>query len=511
MSQGELRFKEPRILRPRKKRPAPQQQKNTDIAIIGAGAGGLCAALRLQAMGFSVTLIEARSECGGQMRAITRDGFTMETGHAYIHDLGAWQQLWALTGGNIAKDVEFIPLSSAFRAQWLDTASFEFGTSPADLAAEIVRMSPTTSSAAIERFYDMCRDYSGSGQASTLMHRAGELIGKYARQNAQDALAPIFEDARIKEILCLFALTCGANPYGFSGARAMAEAIANTGTPHGVRGGYSRLIAALARRFELLGGQVFLGDAVRRIHVENGRVVSLETQSGGRISCRAAVISADPITAYATLFDKHLHAHHKVRSLRKRAYGPSLFAVHFGIEGRWPGIAHRTVLMPENLVSYGKTLFETGVIPRDFPIILDHPSLSDATLAPNGKSLFRAQVFVPNLTQNTIDWQGAGPLLQERVLSEVERRIIPDLRARIVTQFVQTPRDLKADFGLYGGSVFGAMPSIRAHITSAHAPRDKHITNLYLSHDMQGLGLGLDRAAKDAQRASAAIAKDIRL
>ena len=56
------------------------------VAVIGAGLGGLAAALRLQAAGIETTVLEAREEPGGQAHAIQRDGFTFCSGPAALAD-----------------------------------------------------------------------------------------------------------------------------------------------------------------------------------------------------------------------------------------------------------------------------------------------------------------------------------------------------------------------------------------------------------------------------------------
>ena len=50
------------------------------ILVIGAGVAGLSAAVRLQKLGYAVTLYEKESQPGGKMNQIKKDGFTFDLG-----------------------------------------------------------------------------------------------------------------------------------------------------------------------------------------------------------------------------------------------------------------------------------------------------------------------------------------------------------------------------------------------------------------------------------------------
>src|SRR5690349_23892661 len=56
-------------------------------------------------------------------------------------------------------------------------------------------------------------------------------------------------------------------------------------------------------------------------------------------------------------------------------------------------------------------------------------------------TLFRSKLAV--------DWEQVGPLLEQRILAEVERRLIPDLSDRIVTKFHYAPRDFALDLNAW--------------------------------------------------------------
>ena len=94
--------------------------------VIGSGFGGLALAIRLQAAGIQTTIIEARDKPGGRAYYWERDGFIFDGGPTVITDPPCLTQLWALTGHDMAQDVELIPVMPFYRLNWSDGTNFFF-------------------------------------------------------------------------------------------------------------------------------------------------------------------------------------------------------------------------------------------------------------------------------------------------------------------------------------------------------------------------------------------------
>jgi len=94
--------------------------------VIGSGFGGLALAIRLQSAGIATTLIEARDKPGGRAYFWERDGFTFDAGPTVITDPACLKELWALSGHDIAEDVELMPVSPFYRLNWPDGINFDY-------------------------------------------------------------------------------------------------------------------------------------------------------------------------------------------------------------------------------------------------------------------------------------------------------------------------------------------------------------------------------------------------
>ena len=119
------------------------------------------------------------------------------------------------------------------------------------------------------------------------------------------------------------------------------------------------------------------------------------------------------------------------------------------------------------------------MLAQDQSIYLHHPTVTDASLAPEGHSTFTALVPVPHLGKFPVDWGQIGPILERRILDEVGRRLIPDIHGRIVTKFSYAPSDFARDLNAHLGSAFSLEPVLTQSAYFRVHNRDPHIPNLY--------------------------------
>jgi phytoene desaturase len=275
------------------------------------------------------------------------------------------------------------------------------------------------------------------------------------------------------------------------------------------RGGTNRLVAALARHFERLGGTMRLADPVARIHILGNRAREVETAGGWRERFDAVASNADLVHTYRDLLGESPRGREYARKLAKKRFSPSLFLVHFGIEGNWPGIPHHTVLFGPRYKGLLDDIYDHGVLPADFSIYLHHPTVTDPSMAPEGKSTFYALVPVAHLGKLAIDWNEIAPILERRVLDEVGRRLIPDIHDRIVTKFSYTPRDFAGDLNAHLGSAFSLEPILTQSAFFRAHNRDDVLQNLYIVGAGTHPGAGIPGVLAGAKATAGLMLEDL--
>ena len=486
--------------------------------VIGAGFGGLALAIRLQSAGVATTLVEARDKPGGRGYFWERDGFTFDAGPTVITDPACLRELWALTGHDMADDIELMPVMPFYRLAWPDGTQFDYSNDERALNAEIARLNPVDVDG-YARFLGYSAQVYREGYVklghvpfldfASMVKAAPAMVKSQAWRSVYSMVSHYVEDERLRQALSFHTLLVGGNPMTTSAIYALIHKLEKDGGVWWAKGGTNRLVAAMVTHFERLGGVVRLGDAVTQVHTFGTRASEVETASGWKQRFDAVASNADIVHSYKSLLGETKRGTDKARSLARQRFSPSLFVVHFGLEGTWPGIPHHMILFGPRYKGLLDDIFDYGVLPADFSIYLHHPTVTDPTMAPEGKSTFYALVPVAHMGKLAVDWNQVGPLLEQRILAEVERRLIPDLHDRIVTRFHYAPRDFALDLSAYMGSAFSLEPLLTQSAYFRGHNRDDVLHNFYLVGAGTHPGAGIPGVVGSAKATAGLMLKEL--
>ncbi len=488
--------------------------------VIGSGFGGLALGIRLQSAGVETIIIEARDKPGGRAYYWEKDGFTFDAGPTVITDPPCLEELWRLSGRNMADDITLLPVSPFYRLNWPDGTNFDYSNDEPALRAEIARLDPRDVKG-YERFLDysaaVAREgYDKLGAVPFLdfasMIKAAPALARYqAWRSVYSVVASFVKSEKLREALSFHTLLVGGNPMSTSAIYALIHTLEKKGGVWFAKGGTNRLVAAMITHFERLGGTVRLGDPVTEVRTLGDRVTGVATVSGWEAACDAVASNADLMHLYRDLLPGNRRGARMASGLARKRWSPSLFVVHFGIEGSWPGIPHHMILFGPRYKGLLDDIYENGVLPRDFSLYLHHPTISDPTMAPPGCSTFYALAPVAHLGKAPLDWDGeVGEVMKNRVLDEIERRLIPDIRSRIVTSFHYAPTDFARDLSAHHGSAFSLEPLLTQSAWFRAHNRDDAIPNLYIVGAGTHPGAGIPGVVGSAKATAGLMLEDLR-
>ena len=487
--------------------------------VIGAGFGGLALAIRLQSAGIATTLVEARDKVGGRGYAWEREGFTFDAGPTVITDPDCLKELWALSGHDMAADIELMPVMPFYRLNWTDGTVLDYSNDEAALRREIARVAPGDAAG-----YDDFLEYAAGvyqegyvklGHVPFLdfasMVKAAPALARYqAWRSVYSMVSHFVKSEHLRQALSFHTLLVGGNPMTTSAIYALIHKLEKDGGVWWARGGTNKLAQAMATHFQRLGGTLRLSEKVSQIHTVGDRASEVETQSGWRERFDAVASNGDIVHTYRDLLSQSRRGPEMAKRLTAKRFSPSLFLVHFGLEGTWPGIPHHTILFGPRYKGLLVDIYEHGVLPRDFSIYLHHPTVTDPSMAPPGKSTFYALVPVAHMGKLPVNWDEVGPVLAERILDEVGRRLIPDIRDRIVTQFHYAPTDFASDLSAHMGSAFSLEPILTQSAWFRGHNRDDKLKNLYLAGAGTHPGAGIPGVVGSAKATARLMLEDLR-
>ena len=486
--------------------------------VIGSGFGGLALAIRLQAAGIQTTIIEARDKPGGRAYYWERDGFIFDGGPTVITDPPCLTQLWALTGHDMAQDVELLPVMPFYRLNWADGTNFDYSNDEAKLRSEIAKLNPADV-AGYAKFLEYSAGVHDEGYVKlgtkafldfASMIKAAPALAKYqAWRSVYSMVSSFVQNEKLREALSFHTLLVGGNPMKTSAIYALIHKLEKDGGVWFAKGGTNRLVAAMVKQFERIGGTLRLGDPVERIETQVERTTGVVTQSGHRVDCDAVATNGDIMHSYRDLLGHHPRGAKAAASLSRKKFSPSLFVVHFGIKGTWPGIPHHMILFGPRYKGLLDDIYTHGVLPQDFSLYLHHPTVSDPSMAPEGCSTFYALAPVAHQGKLPIDWEEMGPVFEKRILDEVGRRLIPDIHERIVTKFHYTPADFGTDLNAHLGSAFSLEPILTQSAWFRVHNRDDVLSNLYFVGAGTHPGAGIPGVVGSAKATAELMIEDL--
>ena len=488
-----------------------------NAAVIGAGFGGLALAIRLQSAGIATTVIEARDRPGGRAYVWEKEGHTFDAGPTVITDPDCLRALWALTGADIAGDVELVPVAPFYRLSWPDGTIFDYGNDDAALDAQIGRLDPADV-AGYRRFLDYSagvyrEGYEKLGAVPFLdfksMLRAAPQLARYqAWRSVYSIVSGFVRNEKLRQALSFHTLLVGGNPLTTSAIYALIHKLERDGGVWFAKGGTNALVRGMAAHFERLGGTLRLNEPVAAIESDGTRVTGVRTRSGWRGAFDAVASNADVVHSY-DLVEGHRRGPAAAAKLRRKRFSPSLFVVHFGVRGTFPDVPHHNILFGPRYQGLLGDIYRRGRLPDDPSLYVHHPTATDPAMAPPGGSTFYALAPVPHLGKLPIDWSIEGAAYRDRILAIVEQRLLPGLRERIQLLFHYTPQDFADDLGAHLGSAFSLEPLLTQSAWFRTHNRDDAIPNLYFVGAGTHPGAGIPGVVGSAQATAGLMIDDL--
>jgi len=486
------------------------------VAVVGAGLGGLAAALRLQASGIPTTIFEARDAPGGSAYVFREGGFTFDAGPTVITAPSCLEELFSVSGKRLSDLVELIPNDPFYRILWSDGERFDYHGDAARLLDELRRFAPADV-AGYERFYRYSERVFDAGyrglvaqpflRLRDMLRVVPQLARLRADRSVYRTVSRFVRDERLRQVLSFHSLLIGGHPFESSSIYTLIHFLEREEGVFFVRGGTGALVQAIVRRFEDLGGTLRVSTPVRRIRRDSDGRHRVLTD-GDESPFDAVVSNADLHQTYARLYADEPRARRTARRLERMRWSMSLFLVYFGTDRRYEDLAHHTVVLGPRYRGLLDDIFHGSSLPEDFSLYLHAPTVSDASLAPEGCECFYVLAPVPHLGNAAVDWEREGPLLADRILASLER-FLPDLRRHVVVQRTFSPRDFEREMGSYRGSAFSVAPILSQSAWFRPHNRDARIRGLYLVGAGTHPGAGVPGVVNSARATVGTLLEDL--
>ena len=408
------------------------------VVVIGAGVGGLAAAIRLAHAGHAVTVLEQAAMPGGKCGHVAAAGFAWDSGPSLLTMPWVFEELFEATGAPLRDELELLPVEPVTRYRFADGGGFDLS---ADLPRSVAALEAWSPGAGAdwERFLATCagmwdaslpfltgpppwppRRRGPSASGDLLRVKPWWTLRQLARAHARDP--------RLRMVIERFATYAGADPRRAPAALAVAGYVEHAFGAWHPRGGLYGLVEAMTRRLDALGSELRLGTPVRRVIRRDGVARGVET-AGGLLPADVVIANADP------------------RPLAQDQRSLSGFALMLGLRGRTAGLAHHAITFPADYDAEFDDVFVARRPVREPTLYVSAPSATDAGESPAGAESWFVLVNAPAIGAAP-DWGAYEEGLIDRL----------GVRDRIVARTRRTPGDLERETGAAGGAIYGRAP-----------------------------------------------------
>jgi len=487
----------------------------TEAVVVGAGFGGLSAAIGLAAAGLPVTVLEAGDAPGGKAGVAVVDGVEFDTGPSVLTLPEVADDLFRLAGTRLADEVVLVEPEPAFRYHYPDGVAFDVHVDPERTAASLERALGSEARADFLAFLGYASRiweaaapafvYGDAPTIGTLIRRGPAALGALASVDAGRsmwrAIGRRVRSPHVQWLLARYATYNGSDPRR---APATLNCIAHVELGlggYGVEGGVAALVRALVRSAERLGVRFRYDTPVRRLRLEGTAVAGVETAAGEVLPTRIVVGNADVAHLFGALLPPPLPRevdHAAPRSLS------GWTAVARAL--RAPRAAH-TVLFPAAYLEEFADLFDRDRPPADPTVYLCAQEVAHRRKGwPDHEPLFLMANAPPEPAHGSSDperWRR----LRERTLARAHDAGLLAREDALVWE--RTPTDLALRFPGTRGALYGASSNGMWSAFRRPANRVASVPGLYLASGSAHPGGGVPLCLLSGRAAARAVTRDL--
>jgi phytoene desaturase len=494
-------------------------KRTNDVIIIGAGPGGLAAAILLASVGARVKIFERLPFVGGRTSTIDADGFRFDLGPTFFLYPRVLEEIFRAAGTSLTKEVELIRVDPQYRVQFADGAKIDATPNIAAMQREIAAIAPSDADGfrrfiaehrcklplmepCLERAFNSWRDLLHMNVLRILpMLHPFESLDNYLRR--------FFSDPHVRLAFSFQSKYLGMSPFRCPSLFSILSFIEYE---HGVwhpRGGCGAVSRAMAHVAERLGVEIHLDTSVDEILFEKRSAIGVRTASGSFLA-DGIVLNADFARAIQRLVPDRLRRRWTNKRIAQKQFSCSTFMMYLGVEGTFREQPHHTIFISEDYEQNLREIEELKTVPSAPSVYVQNACVTDSSMAPRGCSTLYLLAPVPH--QNaTVDWNRERAAFRQLLLRRAALAGFDNLEGRIRFERVITPNEWEQNYALHRGATFNLSHTLKQILHLRPHNRFEDVDGLYLVGGGTHPGSGLPVIYEGARITSRLIAEDLDL
>ncbi len=495
------------------------QNMSKQIAIVGAGPGGLATAMRLASLGYQVQIFEVSDRVGGRMRGFEDGAYAFDTGPTILQLPRVYEELFTESGLKLSDYIHFKQLDPNARIRFWDDSQLDLMSNLDAFKAQLAKMRPDLPQA-FDRWYAEhvqknilgYKPYLGSPVRSPLGYLRPKEIAAALPFRPWETLYQhfwrFFQDERLVYALGYSSKYLGMHPSVCSSIFSLIPFLEFVDGVWHPEGGFRALAKAFAKAAEDLGVKIHLNCAVKQIWIEQGQTRGVELENGERISADGVVVNADFGYGVKHLLSESARGRYTDEKLSKMQFSCSTFMLYLGVNRRYEELPHHQLYLSEHIRRRDRPWIDDSALDEeDPPFYVCNPTIIDPSNAPAGHSTLFVLVPIPN-TSYHVDWATKQNAYRNFIVKRMSLLGYENIEQHIVTETCYTAQNWRDDYRVHLGAVFNLI-----HNWSQLGPfrppiRSDSVRNLYWIGGAVHPGSGLLTILEAARSATVFIGQD---
>ena len=494
-----------------------------NIAVIGAGIGGMSTAARLAKAGHLVTVYENSDRAGGKCRTEWFGDYAFDTGPSLLTLPAVYRDLFLKTGKRIEHVLDIKPVDPAFNYHFSDDSSVVFPN-----------LSNPNTYAEIEKSYGLA----ASSQWKDLISRADRMWEVSREPFIESELKSIFSllkrknllrdikdiapltslrklsekldlDPHLQMIVDRYATYTGSDPRSAPAVLLTIAFVESTFGAWHIQGGVGQLSVALKQRCTDLGVDFKFNTLVTQILVTNSKATGIRINNGSEIKYDFVVANSDAEYIYNKLISNDVRAaRSERRKLKLATKSLSGFSLLLGLDnskGKAVSIDHHNVYFPNNYDAEFDDIFTKQIPVQDPTIYICAPKDDHMTKGENKEAWFVLVNAPRHQVDGGWDWRQGGDEYAQKIIQKLDDLGL-NVSPRLDFMKFRTPADLENYAMAPGGSIYGSSSNSAASAFLRTKNRSK-IKGLFCVGGSSHPGGGLPLVGISAEIVANAIGK----
>jgi phytoene desaturase len=441
--------------------------------VIGAGLGGLAAAMRLGARGYRVTVIDKLDVPGGRGSCIRQDGHRFDLGPTIVTVPQVYEDLWRACGRDFHADVTLKPLDPFYEIRWPDGTKFVAQQDTEKLREEVRKIRPSDVAGFDKFLKDSEKRYwfGFEDLGRRPMNKLWDLVKVLptfgmlrADRSVYAHAARRFRDEKLRMAFSFHPLFIGGDPLHVTSMYILVSYLEKEFGVHYAMGGLAAVAEAMGKVIVAQGGTLLMNAEVDAIRHDGTRATGVRLASGLDLDADLVVSNADAGHTYDRLLKDAPKKRWTPARLKRTRWSMSLFVWYFGTmgtRGKWADVGHHTILNGPRYKGLLKDIFIKGKLSDDMSLYVHRPSVTDPSVAPEGDDTFYVLSPVPHLGHdNGVDWKTEEAAYKAKMLKVLDEQLLPGVADHISTEVVFTPETFRDRYLSPLGAGFSIEPRI---------------------------------------------------